>query len=67
VPHAQGNRTRQPLRLLVQYCPSGFEGFFPARQALEEQYGVDTLGYRHGIEAAAAQYHFAILGPAPQA
>jgi quercetin dioxygenase-like cupin family protein len=66
VPHAQGNRTRQRLRLLVQYSPSGFEGFFPARQALEEQYGVDTPDYRRGIEAAAAKYHLAILGPAPQ-
>jgi quercetin dioxygenase-like cupin family protein len=67
VPHAQGNLTRQRLRLLVQYSPSGFEGFFPIRQALEEQYGVDTPDYRHGIEAAAARHHLAILGPAPQA
>jgi quercetin dioxygenase-like cupin family protein len=66
VAHAQGNRTRQRLRLLVQYSPSGFEHFFPARQALEEQYGVDTPDYRRGIEAAAAKYHLAILGPAPQ-
>jgi quercetin dioxygenase-like cupin family protein len=67
VAHAQGNRTREHLRLLVQYSPSGFEGFFPARQALEEQYGVDTPDYRRGIEAAAAQHRLAILGPAPQA
>lgn len=66
VPHAQGNRTRQRLRLLVQCSPSGFEGFFPARQLLEEHYGVDTPEYRRGIEAAAAEYHLAILGPAPQ-
>jgi quercetin dioxygenase-like cupin family protein len=66
VAHAQGNRTRKRLRLLVQYAPSGFEGFFPARQALEDRYGVNTPEYSQGIEAAAARHNLAVLGPPPQ-
>jgi mannose-6-phosphate isomerase-like protein (cupin superfamily) len=64
-PHAQGNTSAQPVHFLGSGNPAGFEGFFPAIEALVNRLTPSDPQFPAELAKISAQFDTEFLGPAP--
>jgi hypothetical protein len=64
-PHSQGNRSPNPVKLLMRTSPSGFEGFMRDRVELIKEAPRGSEEFRRRIQEIASRYDLETLGPSP--
>ena len=64
-PHAQGNTSAQPVHFLGSGRSAGFEGFFPAIEALVNRRTPSDPQFPAELARISAQFDTEFLGPAP--
>ncbi len=65
-PHAQGNRSDQPVHFIGSGAPAGFEKFFPTVEALMERMKPGTPEFIAELQKIAKVCDIVNLGPAPK-
>jgi quercetin dioxygenase-like cupin family protein len=66
VPHALGNRSKQPVKFLVAGEPAGFEHFFPDIEKLAKQFTYGSPEFLAELAKVYKKYDSELLGPPPQ-
>ena len=65
-PHAQGNRSDEPVHFIGSGAPAGFENLFPALDALMKHMKPGTPEFIAEFQKIAARCGIVPLGPAPR-
>jgi quercetin dioxygenase-like cupin family protein len=65
-PHAQGNRSDQPVHFIGSGAPSGFEKLFPEVDALMKSIKIGTPEFAAEFQKIMAHCDIVSLGPAPK-